>query len=62
MKGGDPVSKSMKTLAVASVLMFGSAISGAALAECSTSHQAKKGDTTVMETGGTSTPATQGKS
>ena len=56
------MSKSMKTLAMASILMFGSAISGAALAECSSSHQAKKGDTTVLETGGTSTPATQGKS
>ncbi|MDF1747982.1 MAG: hypothetical protein P1V34_03810 [Alphaproteobacteria bacterium] len=56
------MSKSMKTLVVASILMFGSAISSAAMAECSGSHQAKKGDTTAMETGGTSTPVTQGKS
>jgi len=55
------VSIGIKTLAVASVLLFGSAVSGAAFAECGGAHQTKK-DTTAMETGGTSVPTKQEKS
>lgn len=52
MKGGDPVSKSMKILAAASVLAFGTAVSGAALAECTGSHAAKSDQmTSVTKTG-----------
>lgn len=52
MKGGDPVSKSMRILAAASVLAFGTALSGAALAGCTGSHAAKSDDqmTSVTKT------------
>lgn len=58
------MSKSMKTLAAASVLAFGTAVSGAAFAGCAGSHEAKDDKmTTTMETGSqTSTTTTDGKS
>jgi len=50
------VSKSLKTLAVLSVLGFGTAVSGTAFAECSWGNHAQTGDmTTIAETGDQST-------
>jgi hypothetical protein len=52
----------MKTLAAASVLMFGTAISGAAYAGCG-SHEAKDDKaTTAMETGTSTATTTDARS
>lgn len=56
------MSKSMKTLAAASVLMFGTAISGAAYAGCGWHEKADDKATTAMESGTSTVKTDEAKS